>query len=679
MKSRKLSSAAFLATFSVVVTLLSTSSYAQDDLNYSQAGPRHHIRSLTIEDTKKSNSTKTTKCHICNRPSPKSSVISVDYLIVGAGPAGLSTAADLSQALRKIGSDKTIAVIEKESSHGGRLKSVDLVEPVGYNGPPLRADVGATRIQPSTLVNTRRLFNEYGVDAYCSIFNNRQVTRGRSKYCDEHNHCNIFGSFCVDVPIFVDETQTVEKPFGSAFAGIPDSTSAETDAVSYLYGFSKKNPVTGLRCDNNSPDQKYQCPEEACKVATDYKTFLANHLSSEYSELLKHANVGFFGDFESSINACRHREWLTREYDTLSYNCYPIGGMQTLPDKMVERCETNGNVDFYFDQPAMCVNSSGKKNYRYKVVTPDYKFKVREFLFLATSNTEFTEGKIGGDVIEDIASAPEAKSAKSVEVLTVFMQWDPDSPVWFMDMLDKSGGTYSLRAYGDLDCFSRIEIIDTPYHRQQNSMRVVYSDHQCKEMWKNLIEDAEQTGNTDMLRDRAMEGLVHLFPEHKIPQPVKTVGAFWSNGWHFTEPTSKVKTDDVIMFAANPFKDNNKYDNICLLGEAWQPLYGSWMESALLSSMNCFEYNFDGSMLGTALENIFDDRAEIVNTYSDNDPSFSAYPGETTSGQAFPILSNEYFPPFNCLYNSNNGSLLTALTKGDTCTGPKCSGQGVPM
>jgi len=683
MKSGKLSSAAFLALFSIISHLF-VSAYAQDVLTFSKPGSKRRSRQLSTKGTKTPKqkykeklAKKYSSCDVCNRPFRESSIISVDFLIVGAGPAGLSTAADLSKALKNINSDKTIAVIEKESSHGGRIKSVDLVAPVGYNGPPLRTDIGASRMQQSTLVKTRQLYNEYGVDAYCSIFNNRQVTRGRSKNCDLNNQCHIFGSFCVDAPIFVDETQTNETPFGSAFAGIPESSSAEGDAMSYLYGYSQTNPVTGLECDNMSLDQKYQCPDEACKTATDYKAFLANHLSPEYSELLAHANVGFFGDFESSINACRHREWLTREFDTLSYNCYAVGGMQTLPDRMLDRCETNGNVDFYFEQPAMCINSSGNEEYQYKVITPDYMFEVREFLFLATSNTEFTEGKIEGAVIEAIASAPEANSSKPIEVAVVMMQWDPNSPAWFIDMLDKAGGTYSMRAYGDLDCFARVEIVDTPYHRQQNVMKVVYSDHQCKEMWKNLIKDAEQTGDTDMLRDRVIEGLVHLFPEYDIPEPVKTMSAFWSNGWHFTEPTSKVENDAVISFAADPFKNNDKYNNICLLGEAWQPLYGAWMESALLSSIECLKYNFDG-ILGDELAQIFADREEIVQDHYDNDPNFSAYPGETTPGQAFPILSNEYFPPFDCLYNSADGTLLNQFSEGDSCLGPSCSSQGVP-
>jgi len=603
------------------------------------------------------------------------SVISVDYLVVGAGPAGLSTTADLSNALKNISSVKRIAVIEKESFYGGNFKSVDLVEPAGYSGPPLRTDVGASRMQQSTLGNTRRLFNEHNISMYCSIFNNRQLSRGRSQYCKQNNQCHIFGSFCVDAPIFVDETQTAEKPFGSAFAGIPVSD-GEAMALNYLYGYSKINPATGKKCKNNSVDQQYQCPEKACKVATDFKSFLSNHLNPEYSELIKYGNVGFFGDHEVSINACRHIEWLTREFDTLSYNCYPVGGMRTLPDKMVERCKNNGNVNFYFDQPAVRITRSKKKKRNYKVVTPDYIFYVRDFLFLATSNTELTDGRIKGEVAKDIAATPEGKSAKAVGVASVMIQWDPNKPAWFMDLLDKAGGTYSLRAYGDLDCFSRVEIVDTPYHRQHNVMKAVYSDHQCENMWKELIENAEQTGNTDQLQDRAMDGLKHLFPTLTIPQPIKVHGAYWDIGWHFTEPTSKVKNHEIINFAAKPFDNGDKYDNMCLVGEAWQPLYGAWSEAAFLSSRECLQRRFDGA-LGDELDNIFTDRDSIVNDYVVDDPNYGAYPGEATVGQSFPILSNENFPPYECLYNSRDGSLLQPLGYGDTCDGPICDEQGV--
>jgi len=174
MKLGKLSSVACYATFSFITGFLSVSADLQDGLAYSETGTKNHLRSLSTNETKNPKKAKGKKaakksqydsCHVCNRSVPQSNIITVDYLIVGAGPAGLSTAADLSKALKSIDSSKTIAVIEKESSHGGRIKSVDLVEPVGYEGPPLRTDVGASRMQTSTLVNTRRLYNEYGVDA----------------------------------------------------------------------------------------------------------------------------------------------------------------------------------------------------------------------------------------------------------------------------------------------------------------------------------------------------------------------------------------------------------------------------------------------------------------------------------------------------------------------------------
>jgi len=699
MKLVKYTCQRLLAVFVIAICLLTNSANSeevlsnktiafkddtsQQSLNETRTGNKKPVKhSKKKKKKKKPNRVKNAptqydSCHTCSRIVPEPNIITVDYLIVGAGPAGLSTAADLSKALKNIGSKKTIAVIEKESSHGGQIKSFDLIEPTGYEGPPLRADMGASRMQQSTLLNTRRLFHEYDVNVYCSIFNNRQVSRGRSKYCKQNNQCQIFGSFCIDDPIFVDGRQTAEDPFGAAFADIPASknSGAETVAAKYLYGYDKINPVTGKECDNRAPDQQYQCPEKACKKATDYKSFLANHLHPEYSELLKHANVGFFGDFENSINACRHLEWMQRESRTLSYACYAVGGMQTLPDRMVERMLTKGNVEFYFQQPALCIDWIARKQ-QYKVITPGYTFFVRDFLFLTTSNTEFTDGKIEGNVIQDIASTPAGQSAKSIGVATVLMQWDPNGPAWFMDLLDRTGGTYSLRAYGDLDCFSRVEMVDTPYHRQHNAIRVVYSDHHCREMWKGLIEEAEQTGNTDPLRDRALEGLRHLFPDFAIPPPVKTLGVFWKTGWHFTEPTSKVKTDAIIDFAANPFANDNRYRNICLVGEAWQPQYSSWMESALLSSKECLQRRFD-MKLGKALEKIFSDRGGIVQEYVEYDPDFRAYPGETTAGQAFPILSNEHFPPFGCLYNSTDGSLLRALGEGDACAGPVCDGQGI--
>lgn len=75
-----------------------------------------------------------------------------------------------------------------------------------------------------------------------------------------------------------------------------------------------------------------------------------------------------------------------------------------------------------------------------------------------------------------------------------------------------------------------------------------------------------------------------------------------------------------------------------------------------MTSRNCLTNRFTGNELGHTLDKLFSDRKAIVADYFENDPNFSAYPGEMTEGQASPILDNEHFAHFGCLYNADGPS-----------------------
>eukprot|EP00984_Skeletonema_dohrnii_P006602 scaffold2365_cov77-Skeletonema_dohrnii-CCMP3373.AAC.5 len=229
-------------------------------------------------------------CSVCGDDTHREAV-SVDYLIIGAGPGGMSTSADLSKAIKEIGSNQTVAVIEKSDYIGGRYFDVDLKTPEGYDGK-LKNGHGALRVNPSTLPHLRRQMNEYGIQVYCSIFNNRLTARGRSASCDLQNECHIFGDFCSDKPIFVDKTNTEQMPFGAAFPldeEILERTGGDPEAAAYLYilGYETINPATGNECDNSAESPSDQCPEEACKAATSWRSFLQSQLTHEYAELVE--------------------------------------------------------------------------------------------------------------------------------------------------------------------------------------------------------------------------------------------------------------------------------------------------------------------------------------------------------------------------------------------------------
>jgi len=96
-----------------------------------------------------------------------------------------------------------------------------------------------------------------------------------------------------------------------------------------------------------------------------------------------------------------------------------------------------------------------------------------------------------------------------------------------------------------------------------------------------------------------------------------------------------------------------------------------------VTSRNCLTNRFTGNELGHALDKLFSDREAIVADDFENDPNFSAYPGEMTEGQASPILDNEHFAPFGCLYNAD-GALEEEFKSGQDCGLLACDEKGVP-
>jgi len=253
----------------------------------------------------------------------------------------------------------------------------------------------------------------------------------------------------------------------------------------------------------------------------------------------------------------------TREFDTLSINCYPEGGMTALSDAQYERAVSN-DVEFYLEEPAVCIDRSEDDHYLYEVRTPNYKLYVREFLFIANNKDPIR--KMNGDLIEEINNMPLTMVPKSASAATVMLQFDPAEPAWWYDTVDKSGGVYSFRTYGDLDCFSRLEILDTPYHRQHNAIRAVYSDSRCIDLWKELIDDAESTGDYSKLVDRSVRGLRHAYPDIEIPEPILAKGKFWDETWYFNAPLSTSTNEDVEEFGVNPFP-NDEDERVCLVGD----------------------------------------------------------------------------------------------------------------
>jgi hypothetical protein len=275
------------------------------------------------------------------------------------------------------------------------------------------------------------------------------------------------------------------------------------------------------------------------------------------------------------------------------------------------------------------------------VRTPSYTIQVKKWLFLAIPNVDIHRvGQIGGDIIEELRAKDETTYARNASVATISMQWAPNQPAWFYPYLDIINGNYSLRQYGDLGCFSRLEIWDTPHHRFQNGIRVVYSDAHCKEMWDDLIRigEARYAAGMSLLVAydatiaRVMQELRASFPNATIPEPVWVRGATWEHAWYFGEPNRNMTNQQVVEFAKSPLGNN---ENICLIGDAWNGDYSGHAESALISSRNCLtQPRFANGVLKNRIASVYATRDNIIpNTFD----ALTACP----SG-----LPNEYCGPY---------------------------------
>eukprot|EP00558_Chaetoceros_sp_UNC1202_P003106 CAMPEP_0197238292 /NCGR_PEP_ID=MMETSP1429-20130617/4811_1 /TAXON_ID=49237 /ORGANISM="Chaetoceros sp., Strain UNC1202" /LENGTH=246 /DNA_ID=CAMNT_0042697417 /DNA_START=112 /DNA_END=849 /DNA_ORIENTATION=+ len=213
------------------------------------------------------------------------------------------------------------------------------------------------------------------------------------------------------------------------------------------------------------------------------------------------------------------------------------------------------------------------KQIKYVVQTANYTINVRKFLFVAINTDDIRGGKVSGDFIDAIEPQKPFQQPKASAVATVAIQWDPNSPAWFFDEFDKTGGSYSYRQFGDLDCFSRAEFIDTPYSRQQNTIRAVYSDYRCLDLWRELIEAAD-SGNTEPLQQRVLDGLCLGFPNRLIPDPVLVEGKLWESAWYFSDPLNNATVDELADFASEPVPG----ESACLIGDSYASLYSAWTE-----------------------------------------------------------------------------------------------------
>ncbi len=395
-------------------------------------------------------------------------------------------------------------------------------------------------------------------------------------------------------------------------AQISSPLSPTAMGFNFCTGTPKVHPLTGEGCTNG-----VDCPAQRCGNYPDYRTFVAAELSAdptrktlndEYANFMQGDNVGFAGDYEQGFGACSYINYQAREWNTASHSCYPKGGMTSLTDSMAAKAIANG-VNVYLNEAVSCVNKSTRSGIAYEVTTTTKVFLVRKFLFGAIPTpTLENRTAIGGDVMTALDTKREFHRARAQEVTSVVMQWTPGSPAWFWDLFD-ANGNYSVRQYGDTGCFSRIELVDTPLHRCHNAIRAVYSDFKCRQMYKDLIQRAEATGNWSTLTERVLMELRTVFPEQTIPAPVLVYGEIINPAWYWGKPEyDDISNEQHAIWAAAPLGVSQP---MCLIGESVHIYYQGWVEGPLRSSRQCLTTRMPEAVK-TALNAIYAARDNLV-------------------------------------------------------------------
>ena len=99
-----------------------------------------------------------------------------------------------------------------------------------------------------------------------------------------------------------------------------------------------------------------------------------------------------------------------------------------------------------YNEPVVTIDQSAQSN-MYVVRTPNHTINVDKFLFVAINTFDIHE-KVRGNVVDFLEFQKPFQQPKASEVAVAVSQWDPNTPAWYLDELDKTGATYNVWKLG---------------------------------------------------------------------------------------------------------------------------------------------------------------------------------------------------------------------------------------
>ena len=614
---------------------------------------------------------------------------SYDYVFVGGGMGSVSAAYWLADSLKRCGRPVSVAVIEKQNYIGGNVYDVPLKMPPAHRydgsfGLQMMAGLGALRIPQLANGLERREFVKNNITVYWSPFRNDVNMRGVRRVCEDPfvhaagalDNPYKYGDFCnSDVPFVnaANDDLAIYKGFdkfnmanlvsegasGAVWLYMLKNTphlTGETDIDAnnnWIFNYGGVHPITGLECEPTGVGSLPHCPVRRT-AGRDWRRHMELEvrddpmpaLNTNVSRFMQADGVGFAGDLENTYSARALAEYNVFEWNTNSFNAYPINGMSSLTHAMVDSAKANG-VQFFTDEKVLNIDSAARPGALYDLKTSRRRVRVRKFLGLNLpryylfpsrhddANFKFAGADLSGSIVDRLRAVREVQAPTNARSLKIIIQYEPGHRNWFWNVLDNVNGNYSYRQYGDTTCSARLEIVDTPFHRCANFITAVYSDAHCLRDWQTRIQLYEQTNDINVLRKPLLENLATSFPEYATEIletiPVLTRYRLFESAWTYLRTGyDDVGMDDVAALAPAPLGASER---LSLIGEGYFTRRSGWIEGAMRSAKRTVERiaNLDG--FGPATTAVFDDLFEILKD-SDGGISDSSPFASTTSAQS---------------------------------------------
>jgi hypothetical protein len=444
--------------------------------------------------------------------------------IVGGGPAGIYTAYKLAPRY-----GKAICVFEKEKTLGGRMtdERVSPAENAEWVG------TGARRVNV-VQKEVLELGKELGIEF--------QKPEDRTQLIRHKGHWGFTpDDFVVDYP--------------------------------GLIGPLDREPGT------NREDEIYElllAQKEKAAQYPDFKHFVAGVAGANAPDFLRGVSR-FHADFDYSVSAANHLEYVADEFATSKINVYPVGGMGRFVVRMGERAVQHGVRLFTSTALRNVAEITGGG---YRLDTSGGEFVVKKLILaIPPSGLNY----VGGKLVEAVREQPAYRALLPIRIVVINQVWD--RPWWDVTAADESGDPKSKiwRAWSSEGCVNHIEIPQEDYLRNAFVTRSVYTDDPaCVAHWEKVQKEKGLSG----VGAEVVSGLQSLFnfnPRHRVtvPAPVKTTMRLWPAGWYFVRSGTKLTNAEIAQWAVEPLAGRR---DLMLVGEAYWPNRPGWSEGAYFSA-----------------------------------------------------------------------------------------------